>query len=433
MVIKMDTIGSSHGAAAINYAMDKNRSEAREPRPEFLRANFFEIDSITGEPPMPTEIYDQMKLQQERSRHNVKDPFFRIEICPPQEECQTWTEKDWQKCLDDAIRHLDRTDCISNKSGKIIGHHTDLQHSQWVATIHRDTDNWHIHLVANRLTMDGKMQDGHRCKERAKDAANAFAQERGWVKAEDRPNQRKNNINIDAYNILRDMKSFSFEEYFSRLRAKGWLVEETRDSNGICRGYSVGEEIRKPNGELSSVIKFKSSELGHSRDLMPSRIKATWQKIQNKKTQEPRKVEKPAVKVEEPKRTATVVSTPSEPVKPSTVSYRHEGKSFEIPKHIDDVIRENITLPKAEDYEGEWGGVPKMPEMPEVAGTAAAIFAGYIDAATTVAPSSGGGGGSTGVWRDKDKDDESRARSAAQQASRMHTPPHSPKIRRGRH
>lgn len=430
MVIKMNTIGSSHGAAAINYAMDKNKSEAREPRPEFLRVNYFEMDSLTGEPPMPTEIHDQMKLLQERSRHNVKDPFFRIEICPPQEECKNWTEKEWQKCLDDAIYHLDHTDCISNKSGKILGHHTDLQHSQWVATIHRDTDNWHIHLVANRLTMDGKMQDGHRCKERAKSAANAFAQKRGWVKAEDRPNQRKNNINRDAYNILRNMTSFNFEDYFARLRARGWLVEETRDSSGVCRGYSVGEEIRKPDGKLSSVIKFKSSELGHSRDLMPSRIKATWQKIQNEKVQDARKVEKPTIKVEEPKRLATVVSSPSEPVKPSTVSCEYEGEKFEIPKHIDDVIRENIALPDEEDYEGEREGIPEMPELDEVAETAAAIFVGYIAAATTVAPSSGGGGGSTGGWRDKN--DEERAKNAALQASQMHTPAHSPKVRRGR-
>lgn len=437
MIIKIECVSSSHGAAAINYAMEKNRREKREPRPEFLGANFFASDPVTGMPPTPSEIHDQMRLRQDQSRHNVKDPFFRIEICPQREEVKDWSEADWQKCLNDAIRHLDSTDCLSRKTGRIIGHRTDLKNSQWVATIHKDTDNWHIHLVANRLTMDGKMQDGHRCKERAKAAANAFAEERGWVKAEDIAkvkSERKDSINKDAYNVLRGMKSFSFEEYFAGLRAKGWLVEDVWDSKGICRGYSVGHEILKQNGRRSSVIKFKSSEIGHSRDLMPSRIKSTWQKIQDRKTMEQKQDERSAAnRTEEPKRPAAAPAEVQKPKEP-TVAYQHEGKPFEIPKAIDDFIRENITLPKAEDYQNEWDGVPAMPQLDEVASTAAAIFAGYLDAATTVAPTSGGGGGgSSQGWRDKkDDDDRGRARNAAQAATIMHTPAHSRKISKGR-
>ena len=41
-----------------------------------------------------------------------------------------------------------------------------------------------LRAVANRLTMDGEMQDTHKCKERAKMAADIIAERYGWMKAE---------------------------------------------------------------------------------------------------------------------------------------------------------------------------------------------------------------------------------------------------------
>lgn len=432
MVIKMDTVGSSHGHNAIAYAINKGKTENRDPQPEFLRGNF--VDGVDiSEVPDPTTVWMEMNFHQKNSGHNVKDGFIRIEICPPQEECQNWTDADWQKCLDDAIRHLDQTDRVT-KAGKVIGKRTNLANSQYVATIHRDTDNWHIHLVANRVTRDSKLQDSNWCKERAKLAADAFAEERGWTKAEDRPNQRIERIHSDAIEVLKGMSSFSVEEYFSGLRAKGWKVDAKYDSQNICRGYSIGEDIYKPNEQLSSSIRFKASELRHGRDLTVSRLAKTWQKLHAVNVNKPKPltpaVAKPAVKTEEPKRPATVAEVPK-PKDPG-VTYQHDGKSFSIPKNIDDIIRDNINLPKIEDYKGEWDAPTSMPSVDEVAGTAAAIFMGYIDAATTVAPTGGGGGGSSSGWRDKDKDDENRAKGAAQAASIMHTPIHKPKIRSGR-
>ena len=438
MIIKMETVSSSHGHNAIAYAIDKGRNEKREPLPEFLHGNFVDGQSVIGSPD-PTTVWMEMQLHQKNSRHNVKDGFIRLEICPPQEECQNWSESDWKKCLDDAIRLLDLTD-HTTKNGKVNGRHTDLKNSQYVATIHRDTDNWHIHVVANRVTMDGKLQDANWCKERARAAADAFAQERGWVKAADRPNERIEKIHNDAIAVLRGMSSFSIEDYFAGLRAKGWEVDAKYDSKNICRGYSVGEDIMKPNGQLSSAIRIKASDLKHGKDLTVSRLAKTWAALHPVKkptVQTPTvtpaaKVEKPGIRTEEPKRPAAAPAEVQKP-KESTVAYQHEGKSFEIPKVIDDFIRENITLPKAEDYQNEWNGVPAMPKLDEVASTAAAIFAGYMDAATTVAPTSGGGGGgSSKGWRGKkDDDDRDRARNAAQTASAIHTPPHSKKIKRG--
>ena len=71
-----------------------------------------------------------------------------------------------------------------NMGQAILQGHTMLAKSQYVATVHFDTGKPHVHIVANRLTMDGEMQDTHKCKERAKTAANIIAEKYGWTKAE---------------------------------------------------------------------------------------------------------------------------------------------------------------------------------------------------------------------------------------------------------
>lgn len=284
MIIKITTISSSHGHNAINYAMNKRekieKSTATQqlPRPFILATNGIPNDNIFLEPPNASEVWMDMRMKQMQSRHRIKDGFFRIEICPSKEECQGWRPSDWQKLLDDAIRHLDSTDFVT-KSGKVIGKHTDIAHSQYVAAIHRDTDNYHIHLIVNRITMDDRLQDANKVRERGFLAANKLAEERGWVKAIDRDADRKEKIHGDALAVLRQMKAFSLEEYFKAMRAKGWLIDAKYDSQGICRGYSIGEKLYKPNGALSSTVMYQSSKLGFGRDLMVSRLQGTWNSL----------------------------------------------------------------------------------------------------------------------------------------------------------
>ena len=57
--------------------------------------------------------------------------------------------------------------------------------------------------MANRLTMDGEMQDTHKCKERAKMAADIIAEKYGWTKAEERENKRMERIHSAAMNVLK--------------------------------------------------------------------------------------------------------------------------------------------------------------------------------------------------------------------------------------
>ena len=297
MVIKMDTIDGAHAANAINYVLDKEKAR-KEDKPVFLAANNIELNPLTGKPYSPVEVLMDMQLLQAASRHKAEKPFWRIELCPPPEVCQNWTMEQWNKFCKDCVEVLDATHfkwepvkdkdgrpVIDRKTGqpkvKVSGSHTMLVKSQYVATVHFDTGKPHVHIVANRLTMDGEMQDTHKCKERAKMAADIIAEKYGWTKAEERENKRMERIHSAAMKVLKGMDAWDIETYFAGMRRNGFEVEPTYDSKGVCRGYSIGEKLYDLDGNYSSTVMYKASArgFGRGRDLTVSKLFGTWQKL----------------------------------------------------------------------------------------------------------------------------------------------------------
>ena len=297
MVIKMETIGRAHAANAISYVLDKEKAR-KENKPVFLAANNIELNPLTGKPYSPVEVLMDMQLQLAASKHKVENPFWRIELCPPKEECLDWTMDQWDRFCRDCVKVLDSTDykteVVSDKDGypvidkrtgkpkiKVSGKRTMLGKSQYIATVHFDTGKPHVHIVANRLTMDGQMQDTHKCKERAKMAADIIAERYGWVKAEERTNHRMERIHDAAVEVLKRMDAWDIETYFAEMRRNGFEIEPTYDSRGVCRGYSIGEKLYDLDGNYSSTVMYKASakKFGHGRDLTVSKLYGTWQKL----------------------------------------------------------------------------------------------------------------------------------------------------------
>ena len=297
MVIKIDTIDGAHAANAINYVIDKEKAR-KEDKPVFLAANNIELNPLTDKPYSPVEVLMDMQLLQAASRHRAENPFWRIELCPPKEECRDWTMEQWDRFCRDCVTVLDSTDykaeVMRAKNGqpvfdkrtgrpkvKVSGKRTMLAGSQYIATVHFDTGKPHVHIVANRLTMDGQMQDTHKCKERAKMAADIIAERYGWVKAEERTNHRMERIHDAAIKVLKGMDAWDIETYFAKMRKNGFEVEPTYDSQGVCRGYSIGEKLYDLDGNYSSTVMYKASakKFGHGRDLMVSKLYGTWQKL----------------------------------------------------------------------------------------------------------------------------------------------------------
>ena len=297
MVIKMETIDGAHAANAISYVLDKEKAR-KENKPVFLTSNNIELNPLTGKPYSPVEVLMDMQLKLAASKHRVENPFWRIELCPPKEECSDWTMEQWDKFCRDCVKVLDSTDykqeVVRDKDGypvidkrtgrpkvKVSGKRTMLAKSQYIATVHFDTGKPHVHIVANRLTMDGQMQDTHKCKERAKMAADIIAERYGWVKAEERTNHRMERIHNAAMNVLMGMDTWDIETYFAEMRRNGFEVEPTYDSQGVCRGYSIGEKLYDLDGNYSCTVMYKASakKFGHGRDLTVSKLYNTWQKL----------------------------------------------------------------------------------------------------------------------------------------------------------
>lgn len=82
-----------------------------------------------------------------------------------------------------------------------------------------------------------------------------------------------------------------------------------------------------------------------------------------------------------------------------------------LPDYADKIIRQGCSLKGAHPWA----------KIEEIQYTAMLLFAGYLDAATSMAASSGGGGSSpeSGWGRDKDEDDREWAHRCARMANKM--------------
>jgi hypothetical protein len=444
-IIKVEPISTSHAHNAIEYTMAKDRAD--KEKPEILRLNHIDMGDLTFSDPTPKDVWNLMKTHQAKYRFQRSEMFVRVELCPPMEKCRDWNNDQWQEWLDGCLRHLDdknnyyRKQLIKDKDGKpkldkdgkkryrTIGKPFRFQDSQYVACIHRDSGKWHVHLIANRVTMDGECMDMHKCHERAIKASDNYADELGWKHTSEYENQRKARIYKDALNVLKSMDAFNLDEYFKGMRSKGWVVRpNTPDSKGVIHGYSVGEYVREQD---NTPLMYRASKLGYGDALTMKNLERTWNKVHGDTHTEVSLQTKP---VQEERTAPSKTNATAEPA----ITYEYEGKTFEIPVIIDSYIRENITLPDISDYEDEEiDGEDYQPEIPtenDIAETAAAIFTGamklpleIVEDLLSAEPSGGGGGGGGSSCDDDDDEWKDKARRAARYASGIHTPKHGSK------
>lgn len=296
MIIKMNTIQAAHAAAAINYGMAKKVEvkvvqdgiEAKQTiTPTFIDCKNLDVNPLTGEPTSAIDVYQQMRLQEVASTHNLDEPIFRLELRPPVEECRNWTDAQWRKFSIDcekALESITEVPVRNKKTGKTVMmpvRPLDLSNAQVVTTLHKDVDP-HLHKIINRHTIDGGALSSHYCNLVAICAANKIAEQYGWARADKRQNQRKERINTDALEVLKNMKEFNIEAYFASMRMKGWLVDPKYNARGNAVRYRIGEI---PKGSDRPVM-YGASELGHGRQLTVSKLYDTWLKQHPEKAEE---------------------------------------------------------------------------------------------------------------------------------------------------
>ena len=224
---------------------------------------------------------------------------------------------------------------------------------------------------------------------------------------------------------LQKMQEFDVDFYFKMLRMKDYEVTPRYDKSKKLVGYTIGKN--------ASV--FKASEIG--RRYMASQLEATWKKFHPKPVQVKVKPAAPTVTPSSrPIRPTTQTTTSTQPKVqprvqprpvPSFTTFNIDtpigSKAVEIPNSIKDIFFNEAQIPEDND----------TATIENVAHVAILLFAGYIDAATSMSESCGGGGGSSpeSGWGKKDDEDE---RTYARRCLRMAHSMYKPKsIKRGFH
>lgn len=396
MIAKASTI--PHGANAIRYSVNKEKAD-------IVKSNLLP-DDIS-----PEAMYGRMMLVQKMFAEKINKGrplgrnVIRIEISPSEEESRDWTMDDWTRLADEFIRVFDSID-LSEKTKRASSKQTNLKGSQYIAALHRDSKSGilHLHIDANRVDMNGKINDSHKIGERAVMAANIINERRGWVQSEEIGIHHRTEISNCCMEILRTMDKFSWQKYEAELVKRGYEVHLQEKEGGGVYGYS----IKRGNST------YKSSVLGIGRNLTPSKIEATWAKLhpQERKSEQTKPISR---------QTRTTDFTPFSPpvIKHYDIATdEYHSYHVEIPEAADNIIRQECSLEEAHP----------LAKIEEIQHTALLLFAGYLDAATSMAASSGGGGSDTGGWgRDRDEDDLKWARRCARMANSMC------KCRRGLH
>ena len=189
------------------------------------------------------------------------------------------------------------------------------------------------------------------------------------------------------------MQQFNIDRYFNLLRIKGYEVKPRYDKQRKFVDYTVGKNV--------SV--FKASEIG--RKFMASKIEDTWKKLHPTPTQVKTKPASPSVApAPRPVRPVAQTSTASQPKsKPQltqtafTINIGDEVKNMWIPNSVKDVFTNEVQIPEGND----------IATTENVAHVAMLLFAGYIDAATSISESCGGGGSTpSSGWGKKDDEDD---------------------------
>ena len=365
----------AHGAAAIDYSMSKDKAQ-------IVKVNDLP-DNIE-----PLAMWSRMMqlqhyfMKDKGNRKPIERKALRFEISPTIEESKGWTMQDWLRLAEEFIAVLDSIDYRpKNKDVKLKN--TNIKNSQYVVSLHFDSKSGipHLHIVANRIDNMGNTNDAHYIGERAAHAANILNEKYGWVQSMQRREENIKQISDDCLTVLKEMPHFNWNTYCRLLRNKGYDIQLKKDSIGKVCGYT----IRKGNSI------YKSSILGNSRNLMPSKIEETWRKLhQSSRAEQDSKM---------PSRTESTNVSLTEKSNSSMV-YRYsilvDKQMYEvnIPNHIQEVFVNEFAT--SDDL-----------NVSNLAKVAALLFAEYIDAATSIA-SSGGGGGSPGTGWGKDKDEDER-------------------------
>ena len=235
MIAKCKAI--AHGSNALEYVFREGKL-----------GRILALHNLCGE--TPKEIHEEMRLINNYNSR-CKNKFLRIEIgIAPQDEPQM------------TFKALNRLALLFAKQMGLDDH-------QWVAVTHKDTDNLHIHIIANRISLEGQVYDTTFVSNRAARVAEELSRKYGLTIAKEvhsaRPHRKvqadparertKQQVRNICYALLEKHrgKGLSGHSMFLyELYRSGVTIERMKNKQGKVYG------LKFTYGDHS----FKASEIG---------------------------------------------------------------------------------------------------------------------------------------------------------------------------
>ena len=262
----------------------------------------------------PKTIYEEMKMV---SNYNTrsKNKFLRIEIgIAPQDEKRLPVSELM------GIAHL-----FAKRMG--------LDNHQWVAVTHKDTDNRHIHIIANRISLYGEVYDTTFVSNSAARVAEEISREKGLtiakeIKAERKyqkakvsqtREQAKKVVQQICYSLLDKYKGTGItghSMFLYELNKSGIIIERMKNKQGKVYGlkFSYGGQS------------FKASEIGREFG-----YRSLQKNFEPTNREEPRK---PHLTVQEPTEKKEQPDTGYQLVPPSRSSISRENDTPQVQNPI---------------------------------------------------------------------------------------------------
>ena len=389
-----------HGADMINYAMTKEKAV-------IIRMHNLPADYS------PESVWAEMKLHQRMTsnlrstNHVVKNGALRFEISPQNKETDGWSLDDYRSLIYELNEEMKLINYDSQTGEK--RYNFDLDNTQYIAAIHYDSKGGirHIHLVANRIDMDGQVIDAHDIGRRLVRAVHVINVRHGWELPEDIHDEHLRQINEACMDILQRMPRFDWDMYGRELAKKGLRLKTIKNKAGEVVAYNI----------FMGNSKFKASSLGTGRNLTVKNIENTWSKLHS--------FQSPSIKsgnaAQQSSSPAAFAAHAAKP-EPMRVTFHTEydvdGKKIpvSIPMEAHNVIRDECR----DGYDGS----SLAGTVEDVIKTGGLLFLGYVDGATSLSASCGGGGGNpSSDWgRDPKEDEREWARRCARMALQMAKP-----------
>ena len=279
----------------------------------------------------PKTIYEEMKVVSDYNSR-CRNKFLRIEIgIAPQDERKL------------PVSELMR---IAHLFAKRIG----LDNHQWVAVTHKDTDNRHIHIIANRISLYGEVYDTTFVSNRAARVAEEISREKGLtiakeIKAERKyqkakvsqtREQAKKVVQQICYSLLdkyRDTGITGHSMFLYELNKNGITIEHMKNKQGKVYGlkFSFGGQS------------FKASEIG--REFGYRSLQKNFEETNKEEQKKPHQtIQEPIEKKEQPDKSYQLVP-------PSRSSISRGNDTSQVQNSID-AVADTIVSAADEVVEG---------------------------------------------------------------------------------